>query len=188
MTDLITRGPNDTGDIPLGIGEQRTVILRTTPGETTQNLAGWDADLPPFRRPEHDETREMHLIAAPYGLSHPRDLAGPQNPPPPLPPTPPAPTKYDMAAAQPLWPLERVAGADDTAVHTILGSLTATIDGELAQAAPPLRRSVPYAIPADARPWSGPRHAAPAPVWTRWAIGVGVLLAIWSAATLAVIL
>lgn len=194
MTDILL-DPNDTGEIPrydsLGddptrnLREERDAILAATgrlrhhDPVPTSLVTGHGYDPEAHHGPviEMDETVLFHA---------PNDLAGPQNPPPPLPPVPPTQPKYDMAAAQPLWPLERVAGAEETQVHTILHSLTATVDGELAEAEPTLRRSVPYVIPANARPWSRPRHRAPAPAWTRYAIGVGAVMVVWAAVVLAV--
>jgi hypothetical protein len=40
-----------------------------------------------------------------------------------------------------------------------------------------LRRSVPYVMPGDRPRGLGGLHRAPAPLWTRWAIAVGALLA-----------
>jgi hypothetical protein len=133
MTDILTRDPNDSDEFPLGIGEQRTVIIRRdTTREVTQNLGHEIAGLPPRRRPAADETvTRMRLIEPALGLNH-HDmsrvieiddtvtfgLAGPQSPPPPLPPAPrpSVPPQYD---------------ADETQVQTLWHSMTATVDGEL---------------------------------------------------------
>lgn len=118
MTDILTRDPNDSDEFPLGIGEARTVILRRdTTAEHTQNLGPYGEFSRTIRRPDHDDTREMRIVETPLGLS-PDDLAGPQSPPPPLPPPPPT----------------KMAGADETQVHTILDSLDgghADVDGWL---------------------------------------------------------
>jgi hypothetical protein len=92
------------------------------------------------------------------------------------------PPRYDMAAAQPVAPWERVA---DTERLSLLGSLGADLP-EVAFP-PRLRRSVPYVLPAHRAPWSGPRHAAPAPLWTRLAVAAGVALTLGSVVGLAVL-
>lgn len=132
MTDILTLDPNDSGEIRRLVGEERTVIIRTDPGEETQNLGQYfRPDVPfdaiPRRVFEIDDTVVYRL---PPTIGIVADLAGPQSPPPPLPPIPP-PTEYNMADAQPLWPLERVAGAAETQVQTLWYSMTATVDGEL---------------------------------------------------------
>jgi hypothetical protein len=158
MTDVIIRDPNDTGDIPRPIGEDRTVILRTDLGEATQNLGeyvmttpSFDAiprriieidDTVTFRIPETIgvvDTGRLTILDSLAGSYADMDgeLQGPQKPPPPLPkPRPAAP-----------------------------GRASFTVRGMVRQG----------------------RHRKPAPAWTRWAIGVGTLAAVWSAAMLAVI-
>jgi hypothetical protein len=78
--------------------------------------------------------------------------------------------------------------ADD--VTELIERTMAEIDGEpyAPQRVPMrLRKSMPYVMPDDRAPWFGARHRRPAPAWTRWAIAVGTLLVIWSAAMLAVV-
>jgi hypothetical protein len=41
-------------------------------------------------------------------------------------------------------------------------------------------------MPADRKPWAGARHAKPAPLWTRYAIGVGAVMVVWAVVVLAV--
>jgi len=156
MTDLATRDPNDTGDIPRPIGEECIVIRRTDLGEATQNLGEYVMLAPSFNaipRRVIDIDDTVTYMPATIGL------AGPQSPPPPLPrpPRPSVPPQYDMAA---------------------------TVDGELVPAGPgevterlKVRKSVPYVIPADARRWSRARHAKPIPAWVvRLAIAAGVVV------------
>jgi hypothetical protein len=214
---LLDYDPNDTGDIPTGdiprqIGEERIVIRRDTTGEDTRNLSHEIAGLPPRRRPAADETARMRLIEPALGLNH-HDmsrvieiddtvtympatigLAGPQDPPPPLPPAPrpSVPPQYDMAAAQPLWPLERVAGAAETQTQTILHSLTATVDGELAPAGYLGRHRDPQdriAIQGEAA-WGRLVEAAKPggePHRLRVQVGVGAFIAFAAAVTVAVL-
>jgi hypothetical protein len=149
MTDTLL-SPDDTGEIPQPVGETR---IRIDTGEQTRNLAEYVITAPSFdaiprRVFEMDDT----VIYMPETIG----LAGPQSPPPPLPPVPPAPPQYDM----------------DTERLSLLGTV-AGLDGDLYSAPPTLRRSVPYVIPADARRWSRPRHAKPAPLWARAALLVG---------------
>jgi hypothetical protein len=198
MTDVI-----DSGEIRRPVGETRT---RIDLGEKTQNLAGWDADLPPYRRPSATEDTAALLVDVPLGLTHPRDLAGPQNPPPPLPPQPPAPGKYDQAAAQPVFPYARVIDIEDTVVHSLLGSI-AGVDGELAPLPPhdgwvslPPEQPELYvgrhrdprgrhAIPGEAR-WGRLVDAAkPQGEPQRWRVlvGVGAFVAFAAGVTVAVL-
>jgi hypothetical protein len=50
-----------------------------------------------------------------------------------------------------------------------------------------LRAAVPYVLPADRAPWSGPRHAAPAPLWARVSIAAGLAMLLGSTLGLAVL-
>jgi hypothetical protein len=192
MTDTIAIDRADSGEIPrLVIGEQRTIIMRRDTGEATQNLSPYLIPSGPFPIPlRHNDAIPESLVTG-HGYdpeAHPGPivdlvdtvtfgLAGPQSPPPPQPPAP-----------RPSVPPQY--GADETQVQTILHSLTATVDGELAPAVPPLklRRSVPYVMPADRAPWFGPRHRKPAPLWTRVAITVGGAMAVGGSLGLAIIL
>lgn len=134
MTDILTRDPNDSDEFPLGIGEQRTVILRRDTGEKTQLIdprliKAPSFDAIPRKVIEIDDTVTFRIPET-IGCV---DLEGPQPKPKPI-PRPSVPPKYDMADAQPIAPWERVAGADDTQVHSILDSLAgvrADVDGEL---------------------------------------------------------
>lgn len=141
MTDLLTRDPNDTGDIPT-VGETTRILAvnldeatrrarpfladetPADPGQATRNLAPYEAGLPPaFRRP--DATGEFPMVTAGCrrfvpdddvlddDTAAPDELQGPQPKPRPLPKPQP---KVDQAAAQPLFPLERVLTADDAYV------------------------------------------------------------------------
>lgn len=67
---ILTRNPNDSDEFPLGIGEERTVILRRdTTGEATRNLAPEIAGLPPRRRPAATGAYPA-LVAMPLGMNH----------------------------------------------------------------------------------------------------------------------
>jgi hypothetical protein len=59
--------------------------------------------------------------------------------------------------------------------------------GRLYSAPPTLRRSVPYVMPADRKPWAGARHAKPAPLWARAALLVGGAMVAVAVAALAVL-
>jgi hypothetical protein len=162
MTDTLL-SPDDTGEIPQPVGETR---IRIDTGEKTQIIdprliKAPSFDAIPRRVFEMDDT----VIYMPETIG----LAGPQSPPPPLPPVPPAPPQYDM----------------DTERLSLLGTV-AGLDGDLHSAPPTLRRSVPYVMPADRKPWAGARHAMPAPRWTRYAIGVGAVMVVWAVVVLAV--
>jgi hypothetical protein len=183
MTDTLL-SPDDTGEIPQPVGETR---IRIETGEKTRNLREErDAILAATGRLRHFDAPPQSLVTGhgydPEAHSGPivdlfdtvtfritDDLAGPQFPPPPLPPVPPAPPQYDM----------------DTERLSLLGTM-AGLDGDLYSAPPTLRRSVPYVMPADRKPWAGARHAKPAPLWTRYAIGVGAVMVVWAVVVLAV--
>lgn len=176
MTDtLIDYDPNDTGDIPRPIGEKRIVI--SLGDDPTRNLAEYARNSPQFTAvPRRQIDMDDTVIYLPETIG----LAGPQSPPPPLPPIPPRP-KYDMAAAQPIAPWERVADTEQ---------LTGSLGADLPEVPfPPLklRKSVPYVLPAGRAPWAGPRHAAPAPLWARLSIAVGLSLLLGSTLGLAVL-
>jgi hypothetical protein len=159
MTDLITRDPNDTGEIPLGIGEERTVILRIDAGEATQRIDPRLIKAPSFdaiarKVIDIDDTVTFH---SPMNVATGTET---QSPPP---------------------------AAAETQVHTILYSLagvSAGIDGEFEgpQKPPPPLPKPPTSHAARRASFSvrgmvsRGRHRAPAPAWTRWAIGVGALL------------
>jgi hypothetical protein len=133
VTDLLS--PEDTGE-----------ITRIDTGDDTQNLAGHTAflDLPSYRRP--DATGEIPVVDA-WGPDAP--------PPPPLPqpsPNPPPKPAADLAAAQPLFPLERVV--DYT---TPSGPSTPP---PVPRPLPPLRPAVPRK-PALTRLAYKPKHRAP---------------------------
>jgi hypothetical protein len=184
MTDTLL-SPDDTGEIPQPVGETR---IRIETGEKTRNLREErDAILAATGRLRHFDAPPQSLVTGhgydPEAHSGPivdlfdtvtfritDDLAGPQSPPPPLPPVPPAPPQYDM----------------DTERLSLLGTV-AGLDGDLYSAPPTLRRSVPYVIPADARRWSRPRHAKPAPLWARAALLVGGAMVAVAVAALAVL-
>jgi hypothetical protein len=177
MTDTLLK-PDDTGDIPRPIGETR---IRIAPGELTENLAEYVMTAPSFdaiprRVIEIDDTVQFRI---PETIGVVDCLDGNPQPKPtkPLPPPP----KYDMAAAQPVAPWGRVA---DTEQLTVLGSLGADLPEV---PFPPLRKSVPYVLPADRKPWSGPRHAAPAPLWARVSIAAGLAMLLGSTLGLAVL-
>jgi hypothetical protein len=202
-TDLVTGEIHHIDDLGLeptrNLAAERDRLL----GEQTQNIGPYAEFSRPIRRP--DLTGELPaLIDVPLGLSG-GNLAGPQSPPPPLPrpPRPAAPGKVsniNLGAAQPIAPWERVAAAP-TEWLTLLGTVVG-LDGELREAPlprpipyppkpplpkPKLRRSVPYVLPADRAEWSYPRHAAPAPLWTRLAVAAGLALTLGSVLGLAVL-
>ena len=117
MTDLLTRDPNDTGEIPLadrpgraGLADEPTRDLSAHLGETTRNLAPYAVSgLPPaLRRP----TVEVPAITGGCRMIDPDDPdfqpSAPGTPPGPDPLPPPPPPTPDHAAAQPIAPLERV--------------------------------------------------------------------------------
>lgn len=121
-----TLSPRDTGEIEIGAAH---------PDERTQNLAPYASMLPPTLRRSDAATEVFDRIPATIGIVN---FDGPQSPPPPLP----QPPKYaDGGVIQPLFPLERVAGAADPQVQL-------------------LRRSVPYVPPAELRQPGG-RHRKP---------------------------
>lgn len=145
MTQTIS--PRDTGEIQL-------------PGDQTQNLSSYAAELPAQLRSASADAEtavfEMPMWATGAELAVAARLQ-PGIPRPSVPkPAPPKPPKADMAAAQPLFPLERVAGADETAVVTLLGAL----GGE--------RRSALYVRPQDRRPMiRGVHRAGLSGAWRR---------------------
>lgn len=174
MTDLLLDyDPNDTGEIRRIPGEDRTVIIRTDTGEATQRIdprliQAPSFDAVPRRTIEVDDT-VVYRLPPTVGIVP------------------------DLAAAQPIAPLERVAGAEDTAVHTILGSLAgarAGIDGELTNPSGP-------STPPPPPPPTGPakfgryvgkhRKAVEGTSWWPLAVFVagaaiavsGVLLVVW---------
>lgn len=96
MTDLLTRDPNDTGEIP-------------PVGETTERLNPFLLHTEVFPIVLRRSTAvEEDFLPRPTGPNTP---PGPD----PLPPPPP-PTPREMAAAQPIAPLERVLGPYDRPV------------------------------------------------------------------------
>jgi hypothetical protein len=169
MTDLLTQDPNDTGEIPTLVGE---TLRRIDTGEATQRIDPRLIKAPSFDaipRKVFDLDDTVTYMPATIGIV---DLEGPQNPPPPLPkpPRPAVPPKGALDDTERLSLLGSVAGLD--------GDLRAPLPRpatpiHLPKPKPKLRRSVPYVMPADRRPWSGPRHAKPAPLWTRVAVVVG---------------
>jgi hypothetical protein len=211
MTDLITQDPNDTGEIARPIDaatvaaatdETRRIYLADqtatiTGAETTGVLyPDADIDLPldeQTLRGALAETRRQVVIADEGvvldhtgGGRHEKtvrlvdDILGlddrPYPPvPPPLPPQPkgftpitrpepPKPTPPPVPGPPPKW-------AQSSAEH------------------PPvlLRRSVPYVMPAHRARGRGGLHRAPAPRWTRYAIGVGAVMAVWAVVVLIVL-
>jgi hypothetical protein len=50
-----------------------------------------------------------------------------------------------------------------------------------------LRRSVPYVMPDDRPRGLGGLHRAPAPRWTRYAIGAGAVMVAWAIVVLIVL-
>jgi hypothetical protein len=193
MTDLLTSDHADSGEIPAfdPLGTEATRDLREhrrdTTGEKTQNIKPYaDGLRPPLRSANVYNLEDTVIYREPLTIGV-VDPAGPQKPVPAPQPNPGPPPKPSAA-----W--ERVI---DTQGRLLLGA-TADVDGDLRPAVPPKpapkptppkpsKRSVRYTIPADARPWTAPRHAKPAPAWTKWAIGVGALMVLWAVVTLAVI-
>lgn len=171
MTDILTRHPDDSDEFPLGIGEKRIVILRRDTGEPTQRI-------------------DPRLIHAPSFDAIPRKVFDIDDTVIYMPETI---GVVDQAAAQPIAPLERVAGAEDTAVHSILDSLAgarAGIDGELEgpqKPPPPLPKPKAYVVPGKYR-YAG-RHRQDADrrlsPWWGLVIAVGFGLAMWAGAYLA---
>lgn len=193
MTDILTRDPNDSDEFPLGIAEQRTVILRRdTTGEKTENLGQYFRADAPF----------MTTVRAAAG-----DRIGPEVP--NLLPT--IGILPDLGSDQPTLVYgERVIDIEGAVVHGIRVSLagaTSTLDGELEgpQKPPPplpkpkLRRSVPVAAMVDRDPpgWRkrafhrGKRRKAEVRRVSPWlmvagvvafgvAVYVGVLVAVWA--------
>ena len=143
MTDTLL-DPNDTGEIPRLVGETR---IRIDTGEATQNLAEYARVMPPMAaipRRVFDLDDTVIYMPETIGVVGLDDKPYPK-PPYPLPPNP----KYDLAAAQPVAPWERVV---DTGRLTILGSLTAAPDGELRPAAPG-----PFPVPLPPTPPPAPQ-------------------------------
>ncbi len=160
MTDILTRDPNDSDEFPLGVGEERTVIIRRDTGEATQRI-------------------DPRLIKAPSFDAIPRRI-------------------IDIDETV-IYRIPETIGIVDTDRLTILDSLAgsyADMDGELQGPQPKPTQPLPP-NPRPAAPGRASftvrgmvrqgRHRKPAPAWTRWAIGVGTLLAIWSVVTLAVV-
>jgi hypothetical protein len=122
----------DTGEIP-----------RIDPGQTTTRLSEAKteilsyASVASYRRP--DATGEIPSLSGPL----------PPRPMPPIPPLP-APPK-DMAAAQPIFPLERVAGADEAQVLELIGRRRP----QWREAEPSLLRRLAHR----------PKHRRPSPLW-----------------------
>ena len=165
MTDLLL-DPNDTGEIP------------TQAGEATQNLAPYMENPPALRLALTEPTAEIRIPQTIAVVDEPVDMQrhldagfaqpiappervdgfdGPQPPPPPLPPIPPSPDGFE------------------TARLNLLDSLAE------APAQVRVRRSVPYVMPADRKPFTGARHLRRSPRWTRWAVQAGVVLAAYAA-------
>lgn len=164
MTDLML-DPNDTGEIPIqapgeatiNLADQRTAIL-----DANHNLRSADptAEIPvitdakPIDMQRHLDAGFAQPIAPPERVD---GFDGPQPPPPPLPPIPPSPDGFETAR---LNLLDSLAEAP-TQVR--------------------VRRSVPYVMPADRKPFTGARHLRRSPRWTRWAVQAGVVLAAYAA-------
>lgn len=121
MTDTLL-SPEDTGEIRRPVGETRT---RIDTGEATQRIDPRLIKAPSFDaipRKVFDLDDTVIYNPQTIGVVGLDDKPHPK-PPFPLPPNP----KYDMAAAQPVAPWERVV---DTARLSLLGSV-AGVDGEL---------------------------------------------------------
>lgn len=85
----------------------------------------------------------------------------------------------DDAPVQPIYPLERVAAADETAVVDLLDALGAEPDSY---------RSVPYAMPTGGpRVRRGRHRRRLAPLWAGMAIGAGVALVAEAVVTFALL-
>ncbi len=156
----MTQTLSDTGEHRT-VGDQTRDLRDRLPvsGEATTNLSEYARHLPPtmFRRPPVDETAEIKLIDRPILAEDEADvsrvvelLTAPGQPKPPLPlPNPNGPPRPSS---------ERVAAPDETEVVSLLGALGGR---------PDLRRSVPYALPADREPFRGGRHRRVSPFWAR---------------------
>lgn len=144
-----TLSPHDTGEIrrpDLDLGETRV-------------LNAYAAGLPPTRRPEAlpiDRTEEIRIPRT-IGIVAPFQEPGQPRPPAPLPTPPPPRPRVDQGAAQPIAPLERVAGVDETAVRILLtpkpsyvGRHRATEGGERSA---PVATAEPVAHRAPSRRW-----------------------------------
>jgi hypothetical protein len=139
MTQDILYRPEDTGEIVFDEGDTRALPPRS-----------------PLPRPDVADTTKMVLPDRVFFTLPDASVAlhSPDRPAPRPLPNPSGPPKPSIALgdAQPIAPWERVAGAEETAVVTLLGAL----GGEAVR----LRRSVPYAMP-EGHAWAGPKHRRP---------------------------
>lgn len=93
MTDVLTRDPNESGEIP----------LYREPGQTTTNLT-WVTQAPAFRRP--DATFKVAIIEGGCRTVVPNDedfTTAPVEPPKLPPPPPPAPKVDDLSVGEVIW-------------------------------------------------------------------------------------
>jgi hypothetical protein len=92
MTDLLTRDPNDTGDIPHPDLVDTHVL---DVGQTTQAIRPYELDYPALRRsdltdeqPLYDPTQTVQFALPGEAVTEILAIQGPQSPPPPIPPNP----------------------------------------------------------------------------------------------------
>lgn len=122
MTDLITRDPNDTGEIPTLVGEtthritaeQRARLV----GEATENLNQYLIPSGPFPVPLRHNTDAPVSLVTGHGYDPEADSG-------PVVDLVETVVIHDLAAAQPIYPLERVITVEQ------LAGAEADITGEL---------------------------------------------------------
>lgn len=90
MTDLLTRDPNDTGDIPHPDLVDTHVL---DVGEITQAIRPYELDFPALRRSDASGELPLYDPAETVQFALPGEavteaIQGPQSPPPPIPPNP----------------------------------------------------------------------------------------------------
>jgi hypothetical protein len=94
MTDLLTTDTYDSGEIVRL--NQIAETVRMDVGQTTRNLAPWEAELPPALRrsdltdeqPLYDPTQTVQFALPAEAVTEVLAIQGPQSPPPPIPPNP----------------------------------------------------------------------------------------------------
>ncbi len=125
---ITTTDSADSGEVTRLAAEERTVIMRTDPGEATQNLGRYHVDAPSF------EAIPRKVFDLDDTVTYMPETIG-------------------LAAAQPIAPWDRVL--DPETQHLTLLDSMAGIDGELRPAAPGPR---PGPLPPDPKPAPAPKY------------------------------